>query len=56
MPAIVINKGKSDKVNITVKKNMKDYSNEPSFVKKAEKATAFFKKHGLPKSISKKNK
>jgi hypothetical protein len=26
MPTIAINKGKSDKGNITVKKNMKDYS------------------------------
>ena len=42
--------------SITVKKKMRDYSNEPYFVKKAEKATAFLKKHGLPKSISKKSK
>jgi hypothetical protein len=26
----------------------RDYSNEPYFVKKAEKAAAFIKKHGLP--------
>lgn len=56
MPSIAINKGKSDKEDITVKKNMRDYSNEPYFVKKAEKATAFLKKHGLPKSNSKKSK
>jgi hypothetical protein len=56
MSTITINKGKSDKGNITVKKNMRDYSNEPYFVKKAEKAIAFLKKHGLPKSISKKSK
>ncbi len=56
MSTIAINKGKSDKGNITVKKNMKDYSNEPYFVKKAEKAMAFLKKHGLPRQITKKDK
>jgi hypothetical protein len=56
MPAIKNNKGKSDNGSIAVKKNMKDYSNDPYFVKKAEKADAFLKKHGLPKAISKKRK
>ena len=56
MSTIAINKDNPGKGNITVKKNMKDYSNEPYFVKKAEKAMAFLKKHGLPKSISKKTK
>ena len=56
MSTIAINKGKADKGNITVKKNMKDYSNEPCFVKKAEKAMVFLEKNGLPKSITKKSK
>jgi hypothetical protein len=48
----------SEKINgkkqthITVDKNMQDYSNEPAFVKAAEKATAFLKKHPLPKDFA----
>ena len=54
MPAIAIQKGKTS--DVTVVKKMKDYSEEPAFKKKAEKATAFLKKHGLPKAFSKKKK
>jgi hypothetical protein len=32
---------------------MRDYSNEPAFIKKAENAIKFLKKHGLPKSLKK---
>jgi hypothetical protein len=42
--------------NITVAKKMRDYSNEPAFVKAAERATAFLKKAGLPKSFKKEAK
>ena len=41
-------------LDLTVKKNMRKYSNEPFFVEKAEKAIAFLKKHGLPKASKKK--
>ena len=41
---------------IVVVKNMKDYSDEPFFKKKAEKAIAFIEKHGLPKRTRKKKK
>lgn len=34
---------------------MRDYSNEPAFVKAAERATNFLNKHGLPKTFKKKN-
>ena len=51
MPAVEANKQKSD--NITVVKKMRDYSQDPAFQKKKEKAAAFLKKHGLPKSFSK---
>lgn len=34
---------------ITIDPNMRDYSKDPFFVKKAEKARAFIAKHGLPK-------
>ena len=54
MPAIAIKKGKS--ANVTVVKKMKDYSKESAFKKKAEKAIAFLKKHGLPKAFTKKSK
>jgi hypothetical protein len=33
---------------ITVDPNMRDYSKEPFFIKKAERARAFIAKHGLP--------
>jgi len=35
---------------------MRDYSEEPAFKKKAEKAAGFIKKHGLPKTTGKKKK
>jgi hypothetical protein len=54
MPAVSIKKERSG--NIAVVKKMKDYSNEPAFKKKVEKAIAFLKKNGLPKSFTKKNK
>ena len=34
---------------ITVNPNMRDYSKDPFFVKKAERARAFIAKYGLPK-------
>ena len=38
--------------HITIDKNMRDYSNEPAFVKAAERAAAFLKKHPLPKEFT----
>jgi hypothetical protein len=52
MPSIAIKKEKV--THVTVVKKIRDYSEEPVFKKKAEKATAFIKKHGLPKSFKKK--
>jgi hypothetical protein len=40
-------------VNITVVKNMKDYSNDPLVIEKGEKASTFLKKHPLPKEFTK---
>ena len=54
MPVIAIKKEKSS--NVTVVKKLKDYSKQPAFKKKAEKAIAFLKKHGLPKAFTKKSK
>ena len=54
MPEVAIKKERSS--NVAVVKKMKDYSNEPAFKKKADKATAFLKKNGLPKSFIKKTK
>jgi hypothetical protein len=39
---------KLDTSEIKVVRNMRDYSNEPYFIKKAERAKAFLKKNGLP--------
>jgi hypothetical protein len=38
--------------HITIDNNMRDYSNEPAFVKAAAKAAAFLKKHPLPKEFT----
>jgi len=54
MATAAIKKDKSH--NVTVVKKMKDYSEEPVFKKKAEKAIAFLKKNGLPKTFKKKSK
>lgn len=52
MPTVA---SKTEKTNgITLVKKMRNYSNEPAFKKKAEKAAEFLKKHGLPKSFTKK--
>ena len=35
-----------------INSRVKDYSNDPFFVKKARAAEAFLKKHGLPVSLT----
>ncbi len=44
-------KNKKHLPGITVGSDMRDYSKDPFFVKKLEKARAFIAKHGLPKEI-----
>lgn len=46
-------KSKKETPGITVVKKMKDYSKDPYFVKKAERARAFLEKHPLPESFTK---
>lgn len=41
-------KKSASKKRITIKKGMKDYSNDPFFKKKAEAVEALLKKVGLP--------
>ena len=38
--------------HITIDEHMRDYSKEPAFVKAAERAKAFLKKHPLPKEFT----
>jgi hypothetical protein len=40
---------------IRVNKDMRDYSNDPFVIQKAERAEANLKKYGLPKELQKKN-
>ncbi len=40
---------KKEETIITIDPNMRDYTKDPFFVKKAKKARAFIAKHGLPK-------
>ena len=54
MPSIAIKKEKNS--SVTIVKKMRDYSNDPAFKKKAEKATIFLEKYGLPESFKKKGK
>lgn len=54
MPAITTKKSTS--VSVTVVKKMKDYSQDPFFKKKAERAKAFLAKHPLPEEPKKKSK
>ena len=37
-------------------RKMKDFSNDPFFVKKAEESQAFLEKHGFPKDLLTKSK
>ncbi|MEP7371748.1 MAG: hypothetical protein ABI675_00070 [Chitinophagaceae bacterium] len=41
------------KAKVVVDKNMRDYANDPFFIKKRETAEQFLKKAGLPKSFAK---
>lgn len=45
---------KEQNEKVTVVKKMKNYSTESVFKKKAEKASAFLKKHGMPPGFLKK--
>ena len=45
---------KQNSTGVTIVKKIRDYSNDPFVKKKAEKAKAFIKKHGLPESLKKK--
>ena len=40
-------------IKVTSEKAIKDYTNDPYFVKKREIASAFLKKVGLPESFTK---
>ena len=54
MPAVTIKK--NPKTELAFVNKFRDYKKEPVFKKKAEKAIAFLKKHGLPKNFTKKKK
>ena len=48
-----VKKKLTSKSKATTDKTVKDYTNDPYFVKKREAASAFLKKAGLPDSFSK---
>ena len=50
----IVHKKLLDTSNITVSKEMRDYSNEPFFIKKKEDAIAFLKKNNLYDKLTKK--
>ncbi|MES1220401.1 MAG: hypothetical protein ABUT20_33175 [Bacteroidota bacterium] len=51
-----MSKDNNNSDNITVLKEIKNYSKEPVFKKKAEEAAKFLKKNGLSESFKKKSK
>jgi hypothetical protein len=53
MPTVEEKTKKQKPEEIAVVKKMRDYSKEPAFQKKQEKAKAFLQKHGLPESFTK---
>lgn len=46
-----INKKQAEKKPIRKKNKVKDYGNDPFFVKKAEESKAFLEKHGFPREL-----
>lgn len=50
----VAKKKKKEEIKVTIVKKMRNYSSDPTFLKKAEKAKAFIHKHGLPLQTKKK--
>lgn len=47
---------KAREINVTIVKDMRDYSQDPFVKKKAERAKAFLEKHPLPEMDKKKSK
>jgi hypothetical protein len=41
-------------MDVVVDKRIQDHGNDPAAQEKAKRAVAFLKKHGVPKSLSKK--
>jgi hypothetical protein len=54
MASIGINK--KFKIEVVEDKRLRDHGNDPVVQEKAKKAVAFLKKHGAPKSMSKRGK
>jgi hypothetical protein len=49
-----VNTNKKFTIDVVVDKSIQDQGNDPAVQEKAKKAVAFLKKHGVPKSLSKK--
>jgi len=49
-----INANKKLNIEVVMDKSIQDHGNDPAIHQKAKKAVAFLKKHGVPKSLSKK--
>jgi hypothetical protein len=54
MSNVTINK--KLKIEVRLDNTIKDPDNDPAIQQKAKKAVSFLRKHGVPKSMSKKNK
>ncbi len=48
-------KEQQPKIKGTISKDVKDYGNDPYFVKKADDSQAFLEKHGFPEEILKRH-
>jgi hypothetical protein len=47
-------KNQKSKINAIISKEVKDYGNDPFFIKKANESKAFLEKHGFPEELMKK--
>jgi hypothetical protein len=48
-----VKKTSSKKMGVVINTSMRDYSNEPFFIKKADSAKKLIDKYGLPKQLLK---
>ncbi len=54
MPSTPNNKDQKPKINAIISSDVKDYGNDPFFIKKANESKAFLEKHGFPEELMRK--
>jgi hypothetical protein len=54
MPLQPKKKNQKIKINAIISSEVKDYGNDPFFIKKANESKAFLEKHGFPEELMRK--